>query len=37
MHYFNKAIKQTNQARDAREGLGRDASKGATVVSSGDE
>ena len=23
MHYFNKAVKQTNQAWDAREGLGR--------------
>ena len=23
MHYFNKAVKQTNQTWDAREGLGR--------------
>lgn len=37
MHYFNKAIKQTNQAQDAREGLGRDASKGGTALFSGDE
>ena len=42
LQYFNKAIKQTNQAWDAREGLrrqglGRAVSKDRITLSCGDE